>query len=529
MSAGKREYSEYLRAVAEFRGYRFPERIEPSKRRLLINDGLIAAVFDAPEFQEASYLSPPSVPTARDASDDLFRFPVVSERNLEGRSAGELAALVSAGQLLPTEAVRPFLERAERRRELNAFITLDRARVLRDAEEVALRLKRRESLPLAGVAVAVKDAMLVRGYPFTCGSKAIEPTVSAQDAEAVARLRAAGAVVVGTTNLDELGYAATGLHAPFGRIANPRAPGRIAGGSSGGSAAAVAANLAPVAIGTDTGGALRLPAACCGIVGLKPTHGAISNIGFMTRAPSLDSIGPMTRTVADCALVYEVLAGLEAGVTLGRNPLGRRFRFGVPADYFFDDVDEQVAAAVARAVERVGSIGTVVPGLRIDDIKLAPAAHFMTVGPEAAQMHWQLLAERGDMLGEDLRARLEAGQFVLAIDYIKAQRIRQHLRNALLAAMKEVDVLLVPTVCVAPPQIDESSISITAKASAMLGKLTCPFNVTGLPAMTIPCGITSDGAPIGLQLAARPGEESVLLRAAYACERVLQDVVRSAS
>ena len=521
--SGERDYSELMRAVASFRGYPYPEQLEKCKQRLVMNDKLTEAIISAPEMMaQQLLLSPPPVPTAEVDASDLFQFSARRDGEIWQHSAGEIAALVASRSLSPVDVANAFLARAEQRSDLNAFITLRREQVLKDAEELETKLRRGSSdLPLAGVPVAIKDALLVRGYPFTCGTKLIDPKVSTHDAEAVARLRNAGAVVIGTTNLDELGYAATGLHGPFGRIVNPAAPHRVPGGSSGGSAAAVAAGLAPVALGTDTGGALRIPASCCGIVGLKPTHGAISNDGFMLRSPTLDSIGPMTKTVADCALVYEVLAGLPIGSTLGARPGSKALRFAKPTNFFFEELDEEVAKAVGDAINLIAGAGCAVKDTHIDDIELSPAAHFMTVGPEAAEVHWRLLVEKGQMLGDDLRARLEAGQFVLAIDYIKAQRIRQHLREKCIESLAGCDVMVTPTLVVLPPEISGSDVAVAAKASGLLGRLTGPFNTNGLPAISIPCGIAQDGTPIGLHLAARPGDERTLMRAAYLCEKLL--------
>jgi Asp-tRNA(Asn)/Glu-tRNA(Gln) amidotransferase A subunit family amidase len=520
--SSKRDYSELMRAVAGFRGYPYPDRLEKCKQRLVLNDKGIEAIMSAPEMMaDGLYLSAPPVPPQPDTAD-RFEFPLGGERDIWQRSAGEIAALVSSHDLSPVDVASAFVDRAEQRRDLNAFITLDRKKVLQEAEALASKLKRtRSALPLAGVPVAIKDALLVRDYPFTCGTKLIEPKNSTRDADAVARLRNAGAVVIGTTNLDELGYAATGLYGPFGAIINPAAPHRVPGGSSGGSAAAVAAGLAPVALGTDTGGALRIPASCCGIVGLKPTQGAISNDGFMLRSPTLDSIGPMTKTVADCALVFEVLAGRAIGSTLGANPGAQKtFRFAKPTNFFFEDLEAPVEKAMSAAIERLKAAGCTVSDTQIPDIELSPAAHFMTVGPEAAEVHWGLLVEKGQELGEDLRARLEAGQFVLAMDYIKAQRIRQRLRDNVVESLNGFDVLLTPTLLVVPPEIAGSNVAVAAKASGLLGRLTGAFNTTGLPAITIPCGAAPDGTPIGLQLAGRAGDERTVMRAAYFCEQL---------
>jgi len=520
MAGSASNLDQLLSAIAEARGYPYPERLPNWKKRLTSNADQVNAFFAASGPAESSILA---MPESRAETNDGDRFDYTTDapRKHDVLGVADIASLVNSGKASAVDIVSEHLDRAESRRDLNAFITLNRDRVLKEAESVTSALKQGGGLPLAGVPIAIKDAIRTKGYPMTCGSKVIDATVSEEDAEAVARLRAAGAVIIGTTNLDELGYAATGLHAPFGRITNPRAPDRIAGGSSGGSAVAVAANLAAAAIGTDTGGALRLPAACCGIVGLKPTHGAISSKGYAIRAPSLDSLGPMTRSVADCALIFEVMAGRPVGSALGRNPAGTRIRMVKPTNYFFDDVEAGDLAVVERAISLFKSAGISVVETRIEDVEHSPAAHFITVAAEATEMFWELLVQKGHLLGEDLRARLEVGQFIQAADYIKSQRFRNHLRQMFLQSLSDGDVLITPTVQVLPPKIEENSVSVAARASSLLGRFTGPLNLTGLPGITIPCGSTPDGAPVGLQLIGRADDEASVFRAAYVCEAIL--------
>ena len=521
MASAARDLEQLLSAIAESRGYAFPERLPAWKKRLASNAEQVRAFLAAPGRAEASLLTMPESHPATVRSD---RFDYTAHEQ-GTRGVVDIARRVNSGEVSAVDIAAEHLDRAESRRDLNAFITLDRNRVLTEAEAVAAAVKRGSKLPLAGVPIAIKDAIAVKGYPMTCGTKVIDAPISEADAECVSRLRAAGAVIIGTTNLDELGYAATGLHAPFGRIINPKAPDRIAGGSSGGSAVAVAANLAAAALGTDTGGALRLPASCCGIVGLKPTHGAISSKGYAIRAPSLDSVGPMTRSVADCALVFEVLAGRPIGSMLGNSPGSTRIRVVKPTNYFFENVEEDDVAAVERAIGLFRSAGMSVADARLRDVEHSPAAHFITVAAEATEMFWDLLVRTGRHLGEDLRARLEVGQFILAADYIKAQRFRRHLREMFLEALADGDVLVTPTVQVLPPKVDESSVSVAAHASSLLGRFTGPLNVAGLPGITIPCGVTSDGAPVGLQIIGRPDDEASVFRVAHFWESILATVL----
>jgi aspartyl-tRNA(Asn)/glutamyl-tRNA(Gln) amidotransferase subunit A len=229
----------------------------------------------------------------------------------------------------------------------------------------------------------------------------------------------------------------------------------------------------------------------------------------------------MTRSVADCALIFEIMAGRPVGSALGKSPDGARIRIVKPTNYFFEEVEADDLAAVERAISLFKSAGVTVIETRIADVEHSPAAHFITVAAEATEMFWKLLIQRGHLLGEDLRARLEVGQFILAADYIKSQRFRHHLREMFLQSLSEGDVLVTPTIQVLPPKIDESSVSVAARASSLLGRFTGPLNVTGLPGITIPCGMTSDGAPVGLQLIGRADDEASVFRAAYVCEAIL--------
>ncbi len=499
MTQAKTPYRKLLRAIAEFRRYPFMERAALWEERLSLNQRELEAFFAVPEVDDAPLLAPPKSTLAQQAAPPSVAPPVSKiHDDICLASAVEIAARVRARALSPVAVAAAYLERAEANRHLNAFITLARDRVLADAEQLAKRIAGGEDPgALAGVPVAVKDLMHVRGYPLTGGTRAIDPKVSEFDAEVVARLRAAGAIIIGTANLHELAYGVTSINPHFGRVQNPWAPACIAGGSSGGSAAAVAAGLAAVAVGTDTAGSIRIPAACCGVVGLKPSYDAVSREGVMPLAWSLDHVGPIARSVEDAALMFEVMAGLSAGSIRSSQADDRlRLRIARPVPYFFDLLDAQVRARVDQVIALLVDAGASVADTAIAGVALAPAIQFMTICPEATNAHWRRLLDHGDKLGADVRVRLEIGQFLLGMDYVKAQRLRQRLRRAFLAALDSADVLITPTLAIPAPAADAVTVAIAGTnrpVHSVLTAFTAPFNSTGLPAITLPCGVDQHG------------------------------------
>ncbi len=299
--------AELLRASAQSRRYPFLERAAFWEERLAMHLKDLETLLDAPV--DGDMLPLPAKAKLEIALPRGGEPPGRSD-DLCFASAAEIAARVRTRELSPFEVARAFVERADAHRSLHAFITLRPETVLREARQLEVRVQSGEDIgPLAGVPVAVKDLMPVAGYPMTCGTKAIEAQEQQHDAEVVARLRAAGALVMGTANLHELAYGVTSANVHFGSVGNPVAPGRIPGGSSGGSAVAVAAGLAAIGVGTDTGGSIRIPAACCGIVGFKGSYDAVTRQGVWPLAFTLDHIGPLARSVADAALGFEVMAG----------------------------------------------------------------------------------------------------------------------------------------------------------------------------------------------------------------------------
>jgi len=512
--------ADLLRASAQSRRYPFLERAAYWEERLGLHLKDLETLLDAP------------------AGGDMLPLPakakleIAPPRNGEapGRTsdlcfagAAEIAGRVRTRELSPFEVARAFVERADAHRSLNAFITLRPEAVLREARQLEVRIQAGEDLgPLAGVPVAVKDLMPVTGYPMTCGTKAIDPQEQHHDAEVVARLRAAGALVIGTANLHELAYGVTSANVHFGPVANPVAPGRVPGGSSGGSAAAVAAGLATIGVGTDTGGSIRIPAACCGIVGFKGSYDAVSREGVWPLAFTLDHIGPLTRSVADAALGFEVMAGLPAGCISAKQV--DRPHLVRPASFFFDHVEDTVRKAAEAAIARLSAAGGLVDERTIEGIEYAPAVQFTTICTEACQADWELLMTRPEGISPDVRLRLEVGQFIAGIDYVKAQRLRRWLRDHMLAALGDAHVLITPAMSVSVPRAGLATLDVGGRVlpiPAALTRFSSPFNSAGLPAISIPAGQDDNGLPVNLQLVGRPGADATVLAVARWCERVL--------
>lgn len=368
--------------------------------------------------------------------------------------------------------------------------------------------------PLAGVTVAVKDLIDVQGYATTGGTRVLGGRVAARDADCVARLRAAGAVVVGMANLHGLAYGALSTNPDYGRVINPRRPQALAGGSSGGSAAAVAAGIVDVALGTDTAGSVRIPAACCGVVGLKPTYGRLPIDGVQPLAPSMDTVGPLTKTVTDAAALLEVLSPVpfSASDTVWDDLGG--VTVGVPRTYFLDHVAPQVRSALTGACAAVEAAGGRVIDVDIPSMRHAPAAQLFTLAAEAFDVHRAMLAARGDLLPEDVRLRLEMGMFFLASDYVRAQRLRGLLQTQVDRALDMVDVLLTPTLATTAPDAGTDHVEVDGArwpTQFAMTRLTMPFNATGHPALTLPWGEDNRGVPVGLQIAGRAMDETSVL------------------
>ncbi len=452
----------------------------------------------------------------------------------------EASRLVPQRQVSPVELTEACLLQIERvDTEVNAFITVTAEGALQSAraagEEIA---SGRHRGPLHGIPIALKDLFDTAGVRTTAGSKIMASHIPRADANAVARLKAAGAVLLGKLNMHEFAYGATGVNPHYGPCHNPWDRQCITGGSSSGSGAAVAAGECFAALGTDTGGSIRIPAALCGIVGLKPTYGRVSRRGVLPLSWSLDHVGPMARTVEDVALVLQTIAEHDPEddsssgeplpdyrVDLERGVSG--LRIGVSREFFFEEWDAEVERAVRGAIAVLSKLGAEVRDVSLPHIEEAPNAVTAIMLPEALAFHKRWMAERPQDYGEDVRYRLELGAAYSAVHYVQAQRFREMIvQKWRRDVFDQVDLLAMPTTPSPAGRIDKSdpSAALTASLQATFSLIrnTNPLNLLGIPAVSLPCGFSERGLPIGLQLAGRWWDEATVLRAAYAYERVTE-------
>lgn len=406
---------------------------------------------------------------------------------------------------------------------LNAFITVfaDSARgdARRADDEISAGRYRG---PLHGVPISLKDLIDVKGTPTTAASRVREGHVASADAPVVMRLREAGAVLIGKTNLHEFALGTTNEDSAFGPARHPLDPARSPGGSSGGSAASVLAEMAYASIGTDTGGSIRIPSAACGLVGLKPTIGEISTAGIVPLSTTLDHVGPLCRSVEDAAIVYDVLRSATPEQRQPRSADGVRLR--VLRGYFTALLDQQVASAFDRALTRLREAGVTLEEATIAHAGDIAPIYLHIVLSEAAVYHAKTLENRGDDYTPNVRQRLEMGRYILAEDYVRALRGREVLIGEVDAAVSDCDGLLLPAVPVPAHKIGVSSVRIGGADEPIRNvtlRLTQLFNVTGHPAVTVPCGSTPEGLPIGAQLVGRRGATPELLTLAHGLERYL--------
>lgn len=406
--------------------------------------------------------------------------------------------------------------------ELRAFTGLAPVASIEDqASAASLRSATRPGLPLAGIPIAVKDLMQVKGFVQTNGSAGGPTEAAVRDAVAIARMRSAGAIVIGVTNLHEYAYGITSENPHFGAVVNPRAPDRLPGGSSGGSAAAVAAGIVPIAIGTDTAGSIRIPAACCGVVGFKPTFDAIPRDGVQALSASLDHVGPIAASVMDAARAFAVMSG-QSMRDAPRGGLAG-LRVGVPRRHFFSPLAVEVAKAVEFAIEAMRADGARVIDVDVPGIGLAAAIQFATLCSEATDALGHRL-DHPEHLGPDVRVRIEIGQCLPAVWYVRAQCARAALAAGFDEAMQEADVLVMPTLRTGPPARGLAEVPIGNEIFPLhtaLTALTMPFNLCGMPAITLPVQPAGGGIPIGLQIAGRRGDDWRVLGVGARVEELL--------
>ena len=459
-------------------------------------------------------------------------------RDLCLRPITELSALLASGALSPVELVDAHLDRIDALEPtLNAFITVahDEARAAaREAEQAIARGEYRG--PLHGIPIGLKDLYATRGLRTTSGTRVWADHVPSEDAPSVARLRDAGAVIVGKLNMNELAFGATGENPHYGDSSNPWDPERMSGGSSGGSAAATAAGECAAALGTDTGGSGRIPASLCGLVGLKPNYGRISQRGVTQLCWSLDHVSIFARTVADSALVLNALAGYDPedptsadvavpDFTAGLEGGAKGLRVGVPREFVWDALDPEVEASVRGAIDTLAGLGAAIAEVSIPSLPTCIEIAATLLGAEAFASHGVLLETHGPELDPRMRTRLAAGGEISASDYIKAQKGRSALTREVLDTLRDVHVLAFATTAVVAPRRGETDVRVGDTQLPVLnalGRLNRAGNLTGYPSLSLPCGFSTRGLPIGFQLLGRPFDEATVLRAGNAYEHATE-------
>jgi aspartyl-tRNA(Asn)/glutamyl-tRNA(Gln) amidotransferase subunit A len=447
----------------------------------------------------------------------------------------EAARRIAHKQLSPVELTQAALERiTQLNPRLNAFITIlgDQSIAAAKAAEREIMSGQRRS-PLHGIPIGLKDLCATQGILTTSGAKILRDYIPHRDATVAVWLATAGTILLGKLHMNEFAYGPDGGNVHFGWARNPWDLECITGGSSSGSGAAVAASLCLGALGTDTGGSIRIPSALCGIVGLKPTYGRVSRYGITPLCWSLDHAGPMAKTVEDVALLLQAMAGFDAKDPGSvQQPVPdyaaaltgdvRGLRVGVPREYFSDALEPEVESAVQRAIEVLKGLGASVQEVSWPSLRFATLAALVIVLAEASAFHETWIRTRPQDYDPDIALRLKWGLLLPASAYLKAQRLRALMCHEVTALWREVDVLITPATMMAAPRPGALQVRVGSRQMSTreaLLRLMRPFNLTGLPALSIPCGFTSTGLPIGLQIAGKPFDEATVLRVGHAYEQ----------
>ena len=474
-------------------------------------------------------------------------------------SAVELAQAIKAGETTAVEAMKAVLDRIVASEEsIHAYVTIDREAALAKAEAVQKQIEAGELTgPLAGVPVAIKDNMCTEGVLTTCSSRILGNFIPTFTAEAVKNLEKAGAVMIGKTNMDEFAMGSTTETSAYGVTRNPWNTEHVPGGSSGGSAAAVAAEECFFALGSDTGGSIRQPASFCGVVGMKPTYGTVSRYGLIAYGSSLDQIGPLTKDVTDCATVMEAIASHDTkdSTSIDRAAIGKDTDFtsaliedvkgmkiGIPRDYFGDGLDSEVKEAVLAAAKALEAKGAIVEEFDLSLVEYAIPTYYTIAAAEASSnlerfdgikygyrtpeyegLHNMYKKTRSEGFGPEVKRRIMLGSFVLSSGYydayyLKALRVKAMIRKAFDDAFSKYDLILGPVAPTTAPKLGES---LSDPLKMYLGDIyTISVNLAGLPGISVPCGVDSQGLPIGMQLLADSFEEKKLIQAAYTYEKI---------
>ncbi|MFN8475120.1 MAG: amidase [Anaerolineae bacterium] len=445
-----------------------------------------------------------------------------------------LAPRLATGEVSPTEVTQAYLDRiAAHDPELNAYIRVTPESALAEAQAAEKDIRRGAYRgPLHGIPIALKDLFDVAGVPTTAASAFFMDNVPSEDAPSVARLRAAGAVILGKLNIHEMAYGVSGDSSAFGPTRNPWDPTRMPGGSSGGSGAAVAARLCAAATGSDTGGSIRIPSALCGVVGLKPTYGRVSNRGVLPLSYSLDHVGPMARSVYDVAVVLQAMSGYDAAdpasvdrpvpsFTADLNRGVRGLTVALDPGYSLAGATREVLNGLHETLDTLARLGARIVEVSLPRLADANRAALDLLNAEASALHEERLKTQLDRFQPDVGARLQLGFKVSGLDVARALRVRTELMVDFRRVFETADAFIAPGCAVPAPPIGASEVDIdgqTVGAREAIARYTRPFNLAGLPALSIPSGFTSEGLPVGVQLVGAWWEEATLLRIGRALE-----------
>lgn len=474
--------------------------------------------------------------------------------NILEYTAVQLSEKIKQGEVKVAEAVEAVFEQIDKTEEnLNCYVTLEKEKALQQAAVIQEKIDKKELTgPLAGVPFAIKDNLCTAGTLTTCSSKILSNFVPAYSAEAVLKLEEAGAVIIGKTNMDEFAMGSTTETSYYGVTKNPRNPEHVPGGSSGGSAAAVAGKECFAALGSDTGGSIRQPASYCGVVGMKPTYGTVSRYGLIAYGSSLDQIGPLTKDVTDCAAVLEAITShdLKDSTSMEREDTDftaalvkdvKGMRIGIPRDYFGEGLDSEVKDAVLKAAEVLRAQGAIVEEFDLSLVEYAIPAYYTIAAAEASSnlerfdgvkygyraegvedLHPMYKRTRSEGFGAEVKRRIMLGSFVLSSGYydayyLKALRVKALIKKAFDDAFAKYDVILGPVAPATAPKLGES---LSDPIKMYLGDIyTISVNLAGLPGISVPCGEDKNGLPIGVQLIGDSFQEKKLIRAAYTYEQ----------
>jgi len=457
------------------------------------------------------------------------------KEELISRPISELAPLLRKRAISPVELFDATLKRIHQLQpKLNSFITITEKEGRKAATAAEDEIRRGQYRgPLHGIPISIKDLFATRGVRTTAGSQVLAKWIPDYDATAVAHLQQAGMVLVGKTNMHEFAYGVTNDNPHFGPARNPWEPARVPGGSSGGSAAAVASSQCVASLGSDSGGSIRTPAAVCGVVGLKPTYGRVSRYGAIPLAWSLDHVGPITKSVEDAAIILAAIAGPDPmDPSSSSRPIPdyrkdmrgsiRGLRLGVPRQYFWENVDPEIQKLVSAAIRQMEGAGATRVEVDIPALENCAAMEAHITLAEATSYHEPYLKKQADDYGPGVRTDLEAGRYLLATDYVKSQRARTLLQRNFNEAFKRAEVIVSPTLPALPPLVGEvwvQSGDLREHVIDAFLRFNIPYDLTGFPAISVPCGFSSAGLPIGLQIAGRAFEESTILKFAHAYEQ----------